>query len=110
MGRRKVPERFIKAGQIRSVDKRKQYLRIFKEIISRQWSKNVWTEDNFSIFPIPSLPIETNVLVLEHTKFFGKDYVKILVSSTNQDSRIGWMTLYEFVYSTRGYPIWESRE
>jgi hypothetical protein len=105
MGRRRTPIRRLQTSVVYYADRRFASFSIFRKIISRQLSKNK-NPNNFRLFTIQSKPILTSLMVLGHEKLFGREYVRVLVSNSENDSTVGWMFLGEFLKVICGKPKW----
>lgn len=105
MGRRRKVERKLKAGEVYRVDRRYNQFEMYRKIYSRQHSRNEFME-NIIFFDIMPTPTDTTIMVLDHSKLFGRDYVKVMASNSEGKFEMGYMPLFEFLTMVRGEPTW----
>ncbi len=105
MGRRKKPVVEIQRGSLYMLDRRHDYVTIFREVKSRQHSKNI-QNDNQKFFRIKK-GITTTILVNKNETLFGTKYLNVLVANENGDVLSGYITLHEFLRLIAGSPKWK---
>lgn len=107
MGRRKKQTKELVVGTVYVIDRRISSFVLFRRIISRQHSKNLSEEHNAVMFTILPAPDINTILVTKHTKLFGKDYAKVIVSNKRQGTEIGYLSLVELKRLSRGRLKWK---
>jgi hypothetical protein len=105
MGRRKKEVLRLKVGAIYRVDRRRTTFSLVKKILSRQDSKN-WQEGNIAFIDIQQPPVDTTIMVVNHSTLFGTEYVKVFVSSTAGQHELGYLNLPEFLSLVCGTVLW----
>lgn len=73
--------------------------------MSRQKSLN-FTPGNVRTFNVLGAPDNNVLIVAAHEKFFGKDYSKIMIGNTNQNTLIGYVLVSELQRIVQGKLKW----
>ena len=105
VGRKRNPIKRLLRGKLYFVDRRHDHFSVYRKIISRQGSRND-TKENRKWFPVRKSPVITTLLVTDHDLCFGKDYVKVLVANSDQETMMGFMSLGEFIRVVTGKLEW----
>lgn len=105
VGRLKNLEKEIKIGSLYSLDKRHGYIIIYRQILSRQHSKNELTKNNRVAFKVKK-DGSTSLMVNRNDTLFGRKYLNVTIVSSNQDMITGFVELEEFLKVITGKPKW----
>lgn len=105
VGRLKNLEKEIKTGSLYSLDKRHKYIIVYRQILSRQSSKNELTKGNRVAFKLKKMG-STSLIVNRNDTLFGRDYLNVTIVSSDQDMITGFVELEEFLKVIVGKPQW----
>lgn len=107
MGRRKPIKRVLRPGVVYLADRRIDAILVYRTIPSRQKSRcNI--NDNTRWFEFRATPVVTTMMVSKQETMFGKDYVKVLISNSDQEFALGYVLVDEFLKCVRGKPTWDA--